>query len=145
MSTFGKCFTGFSDNICWSEVGHDSDQGDLRSTPLTHSDNLSSLESIARASMLLVLWREAMMGVPVAFSLSGSLTAHQPSPYASSEYIQFSIEGLNRSTELLLNLSTWSSTYQLVSKGGCEKAYDQYPRSSASIRLEEMPRQSREY
>jgi hypothetical protein len=38
---------------------------DLLSTDLTHSDSLSSRVSMARASILLVLDKEAMMGVPV--------------------------------------------------------------------------------
>lgn len=58
---------------------------DLLSTDLTHSDSLSSRLSMARASILLVLDKEAMMGVPVTcgvglvVSVSVSLSLTIPS------------------------------------------------------------------
>jgi hypothetical protein len=87
-------------------------EGDIRSTPLTHSDSLSSLVSIARASILLVLWREAMIAVPTAFSLSGSLTTHQPRPYASlgkHTILHRRSQEIDRTPLELLNMVFYSS------------------------------------
>jgi len=83
FSAFGKCFSSFS-NDSWGSVRHagrfDANEGDEPSTDFTHSDSLSSLVSIAKASILLVREREAIRGVPVTWVSAASLTINQQGP-----------------------------------------------------------------
>lgn len=101
---------------------------DSRSTPLTHSESLSSLVSIASASTLFVLDNEAIRGVPVtrsepeietlgSLSLTMALVSAPPNRREELEMgckkgdLRFSIDGRMRSPDTLRNLTSCSSIH----------------------------------